>query len=114
MGSLIFPQRHGTACQRRRIKNERPPISSMRQEIGGRVSGSSQFSHRFFLPLQDALDRRSEEHTSGLQSLMRISYAVFCLKKTLQDNLCKIQEETASSKSEDLQYGKQHRVLRHH
>src|SRR3546814_4661387 len=24
---------------------------------------------------------RSEEHTSGLQSLMRISYAVFCLKK---------------------------------
>src|SRR3546814_9553497 len=26
--------------------------------------------------------RRSEEHTSELQSLMRISYAVFCLKKT--------------------------------
>src|SRR3546814_5526643 len=28
-----------------------------------------------------ALPRRSEEHTSELQSLMRISYAVFCLKK---------------------------------
>src|SRR3546814_1358721 len=28
---------------------------------------------------------RSEEHTSELQSLMRISYAVFCLKKTLDD-----------------------------
>src|SRR3546814_3157309 len=28
-----------------------------------------------------ALDGRSEEHTSELQSLMRISYAVFCLKK---------------------------------
>src|SRR3546814_1308297 len=28
-----------------------------------------------------ALARRSEEHTSELQSLMRISYAVFCLKK---------------------------------
>src|SRR3546814_10762656 len=27
------------------------------------------------------LDERSEEHTSELQSLMRISYAVFCLKK---------------------------------
>src|SRR3546814_5026070 len=26
-------------------------------------------------------DKRSEEHTSELQSLMRISYAVFCLKK---------------------------------
>src|SRR3546814_4133573 len=30
--------------------------------------------------------RRSEEHTSVLQSLMRISYAVFCLKKTKQHN----------------------------
>src|SRR3546814_2507701 len=29
----------------------------------------------------DALPARSEEHTSELQSLMRISYAVFCLKK---------------------------------
>src|SRR3546814_3868379 len=28
-----------------------------------------------------ALEQRSEEHTSELQSLMRISYAVFCLKK---------------------------------
>src|SRR3546814_1016494 len=29
----------------------------------------------------DILDPRSEEHTSELQSLMRISYAVFCLQK---------------------------------
>src|SRR3546814_9876056 len=29
----------------------------------------------------DDLPHRSEEHTSELQSLMRISYAVFCLKK---------------------------------
>src|SRR3546814_6873143 len=29
-------------------------------------------------------DERSEEHTSELQSLMRISYAVFCLKKKKQ------------------------------
>src|SRR3546814_4831768 len=32
-------------------------------------------------PLHEARERRSEEHTSELQSLMRISYAVFCLKK---------------------------------
>src|SRR3546814_1145797 len=31
--------------------------------------------------LRLSLERRSEEHTSELQSLMRISYAVFCLKK---------------------------------
>src|SRR3546814_5516252 len=30
--------------------------------------------------------RRSEEHTSELQSLMRISYAVFCLKKKKRTN----------------------------
>src|SRR3546814_9285533 len=33
-------------------------------------------------PVGDAIVARSEEHTSELQSLMRISYAVFCLKKT--------------------------------
>src|SRR3546814_7041716 len=33
-----------------------------------------------------AMPRRSEEHTSELQSLMRISYAVFCLNKTKQNN----------------------------
>src|SRR3546814_2054774 len=32
-------------------------------------------------PFANPPDRRSEEHTSELQSLMRISYAVFCLKK---------------------------------
>src|SRR3546814_6554838 len=31
--------------------------------------------------LKEPLPARSEEHTSELQSLMRISYAVFCLKK---------------------------------
>src|SRR3546814_3232327 len=42
--------------------------------------------------------RRSEEHTSELQSLMRISYAVFCLKKkkittnnkTVQNNITRM------------------------
>src|SRR3546814_5292438 len=32
--------------------------------------------------------KRSEEHTSELQSLMRISYAVFCLKKKIYDMPC--------------------------
>src|SRR3546814_5146045 len=41
--------------------------SSEAQALAARVSGA--------VPL------RSEEHTSELQSLMRISYAVFCLKK---------------------------------
>src|SRR3546814_5455764 len=42
------------------------------------------FLHREYPRLRrevEALGERSEEHTSELQSLMRISYAVFCLKK---------------------------------
>src|SRR3546814_9737685 len=33
---------------------------------------------------------RSEEHTSELQSLMRISYAVFCLKKKINKTIIKV------------------------
>src|SRR3546814_2884640 len=35
----------------------------------------------------DTKNDRSEEHTSELQSLMRISYAVFCLKKKIKNTL---------------------------
>src|SRR3546814_1001609 len=44
-------------------------------------------------------DQRSEEHTSELQSLMRISYAVFCLKKKKNKKKCS---------SMTLQYTKLH------
>src|SRR3546814_9903917 len=37
--------------------------------------------HLMTTPAVRLSDGRSEEHTSELQSLMRISYAVFCLKK---------------------------------
>src|SRR3546814_5242218 len=39
-----------------------------------------------FHVLVNAIHGRSEEHTSELQSLMRISYAVFCLKKKKPTN----------------------------
>src|SRR3546814_5803332 len=39
---------------------------------------------------------RSEEHTSELQSLMRISYAVFCLKKKNQTNIHNTSSTTTS------------------
>src|SRR3546814_9466230 len=39
---------------------------------------------------ETVLDLRSEEHTSKLQSLMRISYAVFCLQK--KNNNTKLQQ----------------------
>src|SRR3546814_1218366 len=43
-------------------------------------------SSRQVTPIKDNRLGRSEEHTSELQSLMRISYAVFCLKKKKKYN----------------------------
>src|SRR3546814_10614780 len=46
-----------------------------------RACGSQRIVDLRRSPGRDRRDDRSEEHTSELQSLMRISYAVFCLKK---------------------------------
>src|SRR3546814_3518368 len=40
---------------------------------------------------------RSEEHTSELQSLMRISYDVFCLKKTQLNNIIHVEQHITTS-----------------
>src|SRR3546814_9576431 len=43
---------------------------------------------------ESQIGRRSEEHTSELQSLMRISYAVFCLKKKKKSQHKKMDQTT--------------------
>src|SRR3546814_5554165 len=53
-----------------------PPI--LREQVGGVAEDDPVKAHR--------RAHRSEEHTSELQSLMRISYAVFCLKKKKNTN----------------------------
>src|SRR3546814_2358463 len=56
-------------------------VMSYAEVIGDPIKHSkSPLIHSFWLDAL-GLDARSEEHTSELQSLMRISYAVFCLKK---------------------------------
>src|SRR3546814_10113109 len=52
--------------------------------IGAMPHHESAHAHR--LDVLQRVQRRSEEHTSELQSLMRNSYAVFCLKKKKQQN----------------------------
>src|SRR3546814_1299175 len=49
--------------------------------------------------------KRSEEHTSELQSLMRISYAVFCLKKKKKKNT-KTQNITTHIQTRTKQYAR--------
>src|SRR3546814_7964694 len=50
-------------------------------DIGGGQVDLVDHRHDLMVMLDRLIDVRSEEHTSELQSLMRISYAVFCLKK---------------------------------
>src|SRR3546814_3121065 len=52
------------------------------KSVGGHVTKAGDLWRVRMGPFaSDGEARRSEEHTSELQSLMRISYAVFCLKK---------------------------------
>src|SRR3546814_1846721 len=75
----------------RKVRSSRRAWSSCLYDRDGRRFHSAQSSPRMCSGVQPsasialcgALDR-SEEHTSELQSLMRISYAVFCLKKKKQ------------------------------
>src|SRR3546814_3848583 len=54
----------------------------MNLPVGITIKSVKKFDERTLqLDLTGSAQDRSEEHTSELQSLMRISYAVFCLKK---------------------------------
>src|SRR3546814_2153408 len=64
-------------------------MAALRREV--KEAGPERVFHladafRAGMSVEDVFGLRSEEHTSELQSLMRISYAVFCLKKKKHNN----------------------------
>src|SRR3546814_5689996 len=99
--SLLVPRPGRDPGRARRLQ------AGLRRFVDQRLHGDLQFAgllqriavHRLgeiAVMLQDCL-LRSEEHTSELQSLMRISYAVFCLKKK---NKLKATMNTQTNKDE--------------
>src|SRR3546814_3423196 len=63
------------------------PFGGERLSGTGPKAGGPHYLFRFVAERAVSIDTtRSEEHTSELQSLMRISYAVFCLKKKKNRN----------------------------
>src|SRR3546814_10770687 len=73
---LREPTKNGVQIKRLEAEmGERRRVKEEAQEVLG------QFDRLRLMP-----EVRSEEHTSELQSLMRISYAVFCLKKKKHKN----------------------------
>src|SRR3546814_5702391 len=74
--------RCGAPCPRRSLSasvRERAPCAARSTKPRERFAQGLAPTH--VAPSKPSEVRRSEEHTSELQSLMRIPYAVFCLKK---------------------------------
>src|SRR3546814_1976489 len=68
--------------RRRALRRQRNGLHPAAGDVGQSALGHRSNHRRGFDPAYPAV-YRSEEHTSELQSLMRISYAVFCLIKTI-------------------------------
>src|SRR3546814_9142882 len=81
------PSRSSEPCTASRMRSgfSPPGIMPTLVAIKTRSRAPLSFSHAPIM-LSDSPPLRSEEHTSELQSLMRISYAVFCLKKKKQQH----------------------------
>src|SRR3546814_3777926 len=71
--SSSYPFKTETTASPNAVVPKLPPRSAPRQPSASIFATAAS--------IRAALASRSEEHTSELQSLMRISYAVFCLKK---------------------------------
>src|SRR3546814_7746026 len=80
----IHPEPRAAEIEPRRIRRSRPPVRRGRSGANER-SGATAPAPQF--PRHPCAQPRSEEHTSELQSLMRISYAVFCLKKKKEQKI---------------------------
>src|SRR3546814_2681848 len=77
------------AVRRRRFEHHRPAaVDAHDRAVAGIIDLQLRAAIAFIAGARVARHRRtrSEEHTSELQSLMRISYAVFCLKKKKTNN----------------------------
>src|SRR3546814_9275042 len=98
----LFPECSVTTFNAAQINQHisvRPTVVIMNPPFARNAAGAEDpfAAHRHFVAALASLqhggrivaimpDSRSEEHTSELQSLMRISYAVFCLKKKTKHN----------------------------
>src|SRR3546814_752891 len=78
------------------------PLAAGDLETQGLIRGYAVFLRRQEPSSDEGMDR-SEEHTSELQSLMRISYAVFCLKK-------KNQEQESHDVHQSIEYNNNNRT----
>src|SRR3546814_6765410 len=63
-------------------------LAKQRDQVGLHAGAKDDLQLRRHVRVEPPGRERSEEHTSELQSLMRISYAVFCLKTKKKNTQC--------------------------
>src|SRR3546814_8633981 len=81
----------GNGARGARWRSRRSDDAMGRRRFRARADAAGRIARGAHRERTGAIERaggRSEEHTSELQSLMRISYAVFCLKKKKQYTIC--------------------------
>src|SRR3546814_3774344 len=93
MSRKTMPQR----MRRRAFRKPQPPARTLHRaaDEGRRQRSPSRAPEKRLVLCH--CPGRSEEHTSELQSLMRTSYAVFCLKKKKMNNNCTITVQTINT-----------------
>src|SRR3546814_1606654 len=87
LAQLVGDQHHSHALPAQRIEDAEELIRLLRCQHPRRLVENENVGATVerLQNLDALLLARSEEHTSELQSLMRISYAVFCLKKKINN-----------------------------
>src|SRR3546814_2179049 len=82
---LVETQQHDGTAAKVLVQGVHQTLQAHRVgQFGGQVGKQCVSHHGAGYPHGFSNHNRSEEHTSELQSLMRISYAVFCLKKKIK------------------------------
>src|SRR3546814_4248457 len=95
----IFEIDAGASLEGREIVEEEREALWRAAQLADQHLGIGARAEKLFAELRLVEADRSEEHTSELQSLMRISYAVFCLKKKKNNNKKHISIESHSRRA---------------
>src|SRR3546814_5597234 len=106
--TTLFRSRHGPP-----MSSQERPLSPHLQVYRPQITSVLSVIHRATgIALAAGTLLRSEEHTSELQSLMRISYAVFCLKKkkekSTKNSIIQVNTKTHNTTARDT-YGTKER-----
>src|SRR3546814_8984731 len=83
---------------------DRPGLTNRSDEVHALHTAPTLLADAFCATCLAAIAGRSEEHTSELQSLMRISYAVFCLKKKQRKEISNIVYEQVNALRKHTHY----------